>query len=48
MEKLKKPKKKNIPEKYRAIYEIMGSYKDSLSSSEEFAKRKQEEKLLDR
>jgi len=48
MEKLKKPVKKRIPAKYKAIYEVMGSFKNSLSSSEEFMKRKQEEKLLDR
>ena len=48
MEKLKKPKKKNIPEKYKAIYEMAGAFKNSLSSSEEFSKRKQGEKLLDR
>ncbi|HEY8688446.1 MAG TPA: hypothetical protein VIM07_04365 [Chitinophagaceae bacterium] len=47
MEKLNKPNKK-IPEKYRAIYEIKGMFKDCMSSSEDFAKRKQEEKLLDR
>jgi len=47
MEKLKKPKTK-IPQKYKAIYEAMGSFKNSMSSSDEFAKRKQKEKLLDR
>ncbi|MBA3674418.1 MAG: hypothetical protein H0W75_05580 [Chitinophagaceae bacterium] len=47
LEKLKKPAKK-IPEKYKAIYEAKGIFKDCLSSSEDFAKRKQEEKLLDR
>ncbi len=47
LEKLKKPNKK-IPEKYKAIYEAMGSFKDCMSSSEEFARRKEEEKLLDR
>ena len=48
MEKLKKPVKKKIPAKYKAIYDAMGSFKNSLPSSEEFMKRKQEEKLLDR
>lgn len=48
MEKLKKPETKKVPEKYKAIYEIMGKYKDSMSSSEEFSKRKQAEKKLDR
>ena len=47
-EELKKPMKKKIPEKYKAIYEGMGKFKDSMSSSEEFSKRKQEEKLLDK
>ncbi|MDQ2720471.1 MAG: hypothetical protein M3Z26_12040 [Bacteroidota bacterium] len=47
MEKLKKPAKKKIPAKYKAIYEAMGSFKNSISSSEEFMKRKEEEKLLD-
>lgn len=48
MEKLKKPVRKKIPAKYKAIYDAMGSFKNSLPSSEEFMKRKQEEKLLDR
>ena len=48
MEKLKKPIGKKIPKKYKAIYDALGAFKDSLSSSEEFMKRKQEEKLLDR
>lgn len=47
LEKLKKPNKK-IPEKYKAIYEAKGMFKDCMSSSEDFARRKQEEKLLDR
>jgi len=47
MEKLKKPNKK-IPDKYKAIYEVKDMFKDCMTSSEEFAKRKQEEKLLDR
>ncbi len=47
LEKLKKPVKK-IPEKYRAIYEAKEIFKDCLSTSEDFAKRKQQEKLLDR
>lgn len=48
MEELKRSVKKAIPKKYKAIYEIMGKYKDSMSSSEEFSKLKQEEKKLDR
>lgn len=48
MEELKRPEAKKVPKKYKAIYEIMGKYKDSMSSSEEFSKRKQEEKKLDR
>ena len=48
MEKLKKTSETKIPAKYKAIYEAMGSFKNSLPSSEEFMKRKQEEKLLDR
>ena len=48
MEKLKIPRPKKIPEKYKAIYEIMGKYKNSVSSSDNFSKRKQEEKKLDR
>lgn len=48
MEKLKKPIRRKIPEKYKAIYELMGKYKDSMSSSEDFSRRKQEEKKLDR
>jgi Sec-independent protein translocase protein TatA len=47
MEKLIKPKNK-IPKRYKAIYDAMGSFKNTMSSSEEFAKRKQQEKLLDR
>ena len=48
MEKLKKPTLKKIPEKFKAIYEVMGKYKNKLPSSEEFSKRKKEEKKLDR
>ena len=48
MEELMKPIGKKIPDKFKAIYDIMGSYKDSMSSSEEFSRRKQEEKKLDR
>jgi len=48
MEKLKIPRTKKIPEKYKTIYEIMGKYKNSVSSSDHFSKRKQEEKKLDR
>lgn len=48
MEKLKKPVRKKIPEKYKVIYELMGKYKDSMSSSEEFSRRKQQGKLPDR
>jgi hypothetical protein len=48
MEKLKKPPNKKNPGKYKAIYEIKGKFKDCMSSSVDFAKRKQEEKLLDR
>jgi hypothetical protein len=48
LEKLKKPVRKKIPEKYKVIYEAMGSFKHSLPCSEDFMKRKQEEKLLDR
>ncbi len=47
LEKLKKPAKK-ISEKYRSIYEAKEIFKDCLSSSEDFANRKQQEKLLDR
>ncbi len=47
MEELKKSKEK-IPKKYKAIYEIKDIFKDCRSSSEDFAKRKQEEKLLDK
>jgi len=47
MEELKKAKNK-FPKKYKAIYEAMGSFANSMSSSEEFAKRKEQEKLLDR
>ena len=48
MEKLKKPTLKKIPEKFKAIYEVMGKYKNKLPSSAEFSKRKKEEKKLDR
>lgn len=48
MEKLKKPALKKVPEKFKAIYEVMGKYKNKLPSSEEFSKRKKEEKKLDR
>ena len=48
MEKLKKPTLKKIPEKFKAIYEVMGKYKNKLPSSEEFMKNKADEKLLDR
>jgi DNA/RNA-binding domain of Phe-tRNA-synthetase-like protein len=48
MEKLKKPVEKKIPKKYKAIYDAMGAFKNSMPSSEEFLKRKQEDKLLDR
>lgn len=47
MEQLKKSKEK-IPKKYKAIYEAMGSFTNSMSSSEDFAKRKEQEKFLDR
>ncbi|MEO8852542.1 MAG: hypothetical protein ABI359_02110 [Ginsengibacter sp.] len=48
MEELKKPEQKKIPKKYKAIYDAMGKYRNSMSGSEDFAKRKQEEKKLDR
>lgn len=48
MEKLKKPNGKKIPEKYKAIYDALGAFKDTMPSSEDFLKRKQEDKLLDR
>ena len=47
MEKLKKSSLKKFPEKFKAIYEVMGKYKNKMRSSEEFMKRKAEEKLLD-
>jgi DNA/RNA-binding domain of Phe-tRNA-synthetase-like protein len=46
MEELKKPEKKKIPNKYKAIYEALGKFKDTMPSSEDFLKRKQEDKLL--
>ena len=48
IEELKKPEKEKIPKKYKAIYDALGKYKDSMPSSEDFLKRKQEDKLLDR
>lgn len=48
MEELKKPIKKKIPKKYKAIYDALGKYKDSMPSSEDFLKRKLDDKLLDR
>lgn len=48
MEELKKPEQKKIPKKYKAIYDAMGKYRNSMSDSQDFAKRKQEEKKLDR
>lgn len=43
MEKLTKSPNEKNSEKYKAIFEIKGKFKDCLSSSEDFAKRKQEE-----
>ena len=48
IEKLNKPTLKKIPEKFNAIYEVMGKYKNSMRSSEDFMKSKVEEKLLDK
>ena len=46
MQKLKGQKK--IPAKYKAIYDAMGAFKNSMNSSEEFIKNKAVEKMLDR
>ncbi len=48
MEKLKKPALKKVPEKFKAIHNAMGSFKNSMRSSEEFMKSKADEKLLDK
>ena len=48
LEKLRNAENKNVQERIKAIYEVMGSYKDKMRSSEEFMKSKAEEKLLDR
>lgn len=48
MEELKRPVKKKIPKKYKAIYEALGKFKDTMPDSEDFLKRKLEDKLLDR
>lgn len=48
MEKLRKPTVRKIPKKYKAIYELSGKYRNSMSSTEEYSKRKQAEKELDR
>ena len=48
MEKLKKDATKNVQQKIKAIYDVMGSYKNTMRSSEEFMKSKADEKLLDR
>jgi len=48
MEELKKQETKKIPKKYKAIYEALGKFKDTMPGSEDFLKRKQEDKLLDK
>lgn len=48
MEELRRPEKEKIPKNYKAIYEALGKFKDTMPSSEDFLKRKQEDKLLDR
>ena len=48
MEELKRPDKKKIPKKYKAIYAALGKYKDTMPDSEDFLRRKREDKLLDR
>lgn len=48
MEELKRPDKKKIPKKYKAIYAALGKYKDTMPDSEDFLKSKREDKLLDR
>lgn len=48
MEGLKSPDKKKFPKKYKAIYDALGKYKNTMPSSEDFLRRKREDKLLDR